>query len=250
MSKKIALITGASAGFGKSLARLFVKNGFKVIGTARRADKLSALKTELGEDFYPLAFDIQDIKAMEQALSSLPDAWREVDVLINNAGLALGLEPAFEARLEDWLQMIDTNVRGLVAITRKVLPEMVARNRGHIINLSSTAGNHPYFGSNVYGATKAFVKQFSYNLRADLFGTKVRVTNFEPGVIGGTEFSNVRLKDDQAAADVYAGFTNMTPDEIAEMILWCTTLPEHINVNRLEVMPVAQSFAGLKIAKE
>lgn len=246
----IALVTGASAGFGASLARLLVAHGHKVIGTARRAERLQALQEELGEAFLPLAFDISDLEAMNAAIDSLPADWQEVDLLINNAGLALGLNPAYSTDLDDWLKMIDTNVKGLVAITRKILPGMVERNRGHIINLASTAGNHPYLGSNVYGATKAFVKQFSLNLRADLVGKKVRVSNFEPGVIGGTEFSNVRFHGDNgAAANVYSGFENMTPDDVAAMIVWIAELPERINVNRLEVMPTAQTFAGLVIAK-
>ncbi|SUO95837.1 SDR family oxidoreductase [Suttonella ornithocola] len=247
----IVFITGASAGFGAALAKQMVEKGHKVIGTARRVEKLAALQKQLGENFFPLPFDICDIDAGSTAIDSLPKAWQEIDVLVNNAGLALGVGPAYESHLEDWLKMIDTNIRGLVAITHKILPGMVARNRGHIINLSSIAGSHPYPGGNVYGGTKAFVTQFSRNLRADLFGKNIRVTNIEPGVIGGTEFSNVRYYgDDQAAAKVYDGFENMTGEDVANIILWCAELPAHININRLEVMPTAQTFAGLTVAKK
>lgn len=246
----IALVTGASAGFGTSVARLLVQHGHQVIGTARRTDRLDALKQELGDNFYPLAFDITDKAAMNAALDGLPTAWQTIDLLVNNAGLALGLKPAYEANIDDWEKMIETNVKGLVRITRKVLPGMVVRNHGHIINLASTAGNYPYYGSNVYGSTKAFVKQFSLNLRADLIGKKVRVSNIEPGVIGGTEFSNVRFHgDDAKAATVYEGFENMTPDDIAEIIVWVAEQPERVNINRIEIMPVAQTFAGLTVAK-
>lgn len=246
----IALVTGASAGFGRALVRLLVARGHDVIAVARRADRLKALKQELGAPCYPLAFDLCDSAAMDAALAALPESWREIDLLVNNAGLALGLEPAFESALSDWEKMIDTNVKGLVAITRKILPAMVARNRGQIVNLSSIAGNYPYYGSNVYGATKAFVTQFSLNLRADLIGTKVRVSNIEPGVIAGTEFSNVRFHGDEGkAADVYRGFENMSAEDIAEIILWIVEQPERININRIEIMPVAQTFAGLTIGK-
>ena len=173
-----------------------------------------------------------------------------MDLLVNNAGLALGLEPAHQAELSEWQQMIDTNITGLVTITRLILPQMVERNSGHIINLSSIAGNYPYFGGNVYGATKAFVTQFSLNLRADLAGTKVRVSNVEPGLCGGTEFSNVRFRgDDAKAAEVYKDVQSIQPEDIANIVLWLNQQPEHVNINRIEVMPVAQTFAGLKVAK-
>ena len=250
--QKTALVTGASAGFGAALARLLCAKGWRVIASARRAERLAALQAELGENLYPLAFDIRDLAAMDAAIDSLPAAWQDIDLLVNNAGLALGLEKAPECNLEQWLQMIDTNVRGLVAITRKILPQMIKKNSGHIINISSIAGNYPYPGSNVYGASKAFVSQFSLNLRADLFGTAVRVSNIEPGLTDGTEFSDVRFSGDSAKArEVYRGVQgkNMTGEEIADIILWVAEQPAHINVNRIEIMPVAQSFAGLQVAK-
>lgn len=246
----LVLITGASAGFGRALSIELVRRGHRVIACARRAERLQALQAELGDALYPLHFDIQDITAMQAAIHSLPAAWQDIDVLINNAGLALGLDMAQEAQLDDWLQMIDTNIRGLAAMTNLILPRMVKNNRGHIINLSSTAANYAYPGSNVYGASKAFVKQFSLNLRADLYGTAVRVSNIEPGLISGTEFSAVRFHGDQARADsVYQGVQNISPEEMADIIIWCAELPPHININRLEVMPTAQSFAGLKVYK-
>ncbi|MBP3195113.1 MAG: SDR family NAD(P)-dependent oxidoreductase [Cardiobacteriaceae bacterium] len=251
--QKIALITGASAGFGKVAAEKLVQRGWKVIGTARRKERLEELQNSLGKDnFYPLAFDIRDISAIDQAVDSLPDDWKNIELLINNAGLALGLEKAPDCNLDKWLTMIDTNVRGLVAMTKKILPAMVAKNKGHIINISSIAGNYPYPGSNVYGASKAFVTQFSLNLRADLIGTAVRVSNVEPGLTDGTEFSDVRFDwDSNRARDVYKGVIgqNMTADDIAEIIIWIAEQPAHINVNRIEIMPVAQSFAGMTVAK-
>ena len=204
MRTTTALVTGATAGFGLAICKKLIEAGYKVIGTGRRAARLAELHSQLGNDFLPLTFDITDLEATKQALNQRPEGWQAVDLLVNNAGLALGLEPAHQADLNDWAQMIDTNVKGLVNITRLVLPEMVARNHGHIINLSSIAGNYPYPGGNVYGGTKAFVTQFSLNLRADLAGTKIRVSNVEPGLCGGTEFSNVRFHgDDEKAAKVY-----------------------------------------------
>ncbi len=245
------LITGASAGFGESLAKLLVAKGHKVIGCARRLDKLNALAEELGELFLPVVMDVSDTASIPQIIADLPANFSKIDVLVNNAGLALGTEPAQSAQLNDWMQMVDTNVKGLMALTHAVLPAMVERDSGYIINVGSIAGNWPYYGGNVYGATKAFVKQFSLNLRADLLGTQVRVTNLEPGNIAGTEFSNVRYHgDDDKAAKVYEGFKNMTGDDIGDILLWLIESPAHINVNRLEVMPVAQTFNGLTIAKD
>lgn len=245
------LITGASAGFGKALAERLVANGHRVIGCARRLDKLNALADTLGEAFLPVAMDVSDTASIPQILADLPEDFKQVDVLVNNAGLALGTEPAQNASLDDWMRMIDTNVKGLVALTHAVLPAMVASDSGYIINVGSIAGSWPYFGGNVYGATKAFVKQFSLNLRADLIGTQVRVTNLEPGNVAGTEFSNVRYHgDDDKAAKVYDGFKTMTGDDIGDILLWLIESPAHINVNRLEVMPVAQTYNGLTIAKQ
>ena len=245
------LITGASAGFGKALAERLVANGHRVIGCARRLDKLNALADTLGEAFLPVVMDVSDTASIPQIIADLPADFKQIDVLVNNAGLALGTEPAHNASLDDWMRMTDTNIKGLMAITHAVLPAMVARDSGYIINVGSIAGSWPYFGGNVYGATKAFVKQFSLNLRADLIGTQVRVTNLEPGNVAGTEFSNVRYHgDDDKAAKVYDGFKTMTGDDIGDILLWLIESPAHINVNRLEVMPVAQTYNGLTIAKQ
>ena len=245
------LITGASAGFGKALAERLVANGHRVIGCARRLDKLNALADTLGEAFLPVVMDVSNTATIPQIIADLPDNFSQIDVLVNNAGLALGTEPAQNASLDDWMRMTDTNVKGLMALTHAVLPAMVARDSGYIINVGSIAGSWPYFGGNVYGATKAFVKQFSLNLRADLIGTQVRVTNLEPGNVAGTEFSNVRYHgDDDKAAKVYDGFKTMTGDDIGDILLWLIESPAHINVNRLEVMPVAQTYNGLTIAKQ
>lgn len=245
------LITGASAGFGKALAERLIANGHRVIGCARRLDKLNALAETLGEAFLPMVMDVSDTASIPQIIADLPADFKQIDVLVNNAGLALGTEPAHKASLDDWMRMTDTNIKGLMALTHAVLPAMVACDSGYIINVGSIAGSWPYFGGNVYGATKAFVKQFSLNLRADLIGTQVRVTNLEPGNVAGTEFSNVRYHgDDDKAAKVYDGFKTMTGDDIGDILLWLIESPAHINVNRLEVMPVAQTYNGLTIAKQ
>ncbi|MCW9709956.1 SDR family oxidoreductase [Avibacterium sp. 21-586] len=244
------LITGASAGFGKAMCEVFIKAGYNVIGAARRLEKLEKLQAELGENFFPLQMDMNNLSEIDSALSTLPEAFQQIDLLVNNAGLALGLEPAHQANFDDWLTMINTNIVGLTYLTRKVLPQMVERQQGHIINLGSIAGTYPYPGGNVYGATKAFVEQFSLNLRADLAGTKVRVTNVEPGLCGGTEFSNVRFKgDDSKAASVYANVQPIEPIDIANTVLWIYQQPAHVNINRIEIMPVAQSFSGLNVVR-
>lgn len=243
----IVLITGASVGFGAAMARSFVQAGHRVIATARRKDKLDGLAAELGAALLPVALDVRDAAAVAALPAQLPEGWRDVDVLVNNAGLALGLEPAQQADVAQWQTMIDTNCSGLVHVTRAFLPGMVERKRGHVINLGSTAGNWPYAGGNVYGATKAFVKQFSRNLRTDLFGTPVRVTNVEPGLCGGTEFSNIRFGDADKAAKVYENVQAITPEDIAHTVLWVTQCPAHMNVNSIEIMPVQQSFAGLSV---
>jgi 3-hydroxy acid dehydrogenase/malonic semialdehyde reductase len=244
----IVFVTGASAGFGAAIARAFVKGGHRVVATARRKDRLDALARELGENLLPLELDVRDRAAVEALSAALPDGFAAVDVLVNNAGLALGLEPAHKADLDDWETMIDTNCKGLVQVTRALLPGMVGRNRGHVINLGSVASSWPYAGGNVYGATKAFVAQFSLNLRADLTGTAVRVTDIQPGLCGGTEFSNVRFRgDDAKAAGVYKDMQPLTAEDIAESIFWVATRPAHVNINSIELMPVAQSFAGLSV---
>jgi len=246
----VVLVTGASAGFGTAIARRFVQAGARVIATGRRAERLEALRGELGDAVLPVAFDIGDRAAMEGALANLPEQFAGIDCLVNNAGLALGMGKAQDADPDDWDRMIDTNCRGLVQMTRAVLPGMVARGRGHIVNLGSIAGTYPYPGGNIYGATKAFVRQFSLNLRSDLMGTPVRVTNIEPGMCGGTEFSTVRFGGDQARADaVYEGMQPLTADDIAETVMWTATLPAHVNINTVEMMPVAQSFAGFQVAR-
>jgi 3-hydroxy acid dehydrogenase/malonic semialdehyde reductase len=243
-------VTGASTGFGAAIARRFAADGALVVAAARRREPLAGLAAEFGAAVHPLELDVRDQAAVAQAISGLPDRFADVDVLVNNAGLAKGLEPAQEAKLEDWQQMIDTNCSGLVYCTRALLPAMVARGRGHVVNLGSIAGTYPYPGGNVYGATKAFVHQFSLNLRSDLHGTGVRVSCVEPGMSGGTEFSTVRFGGDQGKADaVYAGMQPLTADDVAEAVHWITSLPAHVNVNTIEIMPVAQSFAAFQVTR-
>lgn len=247
----IILITGASSGFGAAMARKFAAHGHRVIAAARRTDRLDALESEIGANLLALALDVTSKRSIDSALASLPAEWCEIDVLINNAGLALGTEPAQQASLEDWETMIDTNCRGLVTMTRLLLPAMVARGRGTVINIGSTAGAYPYPGGNVYGATKAFVDQFTINLRADLVGTGVRATNIAPGLCGGTEFSNVRMKgDDAAAAKVYQGTIPLNAGDIADTAYWIATLPAHVNINYIEMMPTCQGFSPFMIKRE
>ncbi len=245
------LVTGASAGFGAAIARRFVNDGHRVIAAARRRDKLDALRAELGANLLPFVFDVTDAAAAAALPGSLPEGWREVDVLVNNAGLALGgLDPAHKAKLSDWDTMVATNVTGLLHLTHALLPGMVERDAGHIVNLSSVAAVYPYPGGHVYGGSKAFVTQFSMNLRADLIGTNVRVTDIEPGLVGGTEFSVTRFGGDAGrAASVYAGTTALTADDIAEAVSWVVALPSHVNVNRLEIMPTCQASASLAIKR-
>jgi 3-hydroxy acid dehydrogenase/malonic semialdehyde reductase len=242
-------VTGASSGFGAAVARRFAADGARVIASARRVERLEALTSEFGARILPLALDVRDRPAVAAAVAGLPAEFEAVDLLVNNAGLALGLNPAQDADLDDWDQMIDTNCKGLVHCTRAILPGMVARGRGHVINLGSVAGTYPYPGGNVYGGTKAFVHEFSLNLRSDLHGTGVRVTCVEPGM-ADTEFSLVRFAGDKGKADnVYAGMQPLTADDIAESIHWAATLPQHVNVNTIELMPTAQSFAPFQVAR-
>ena len=245
----IVFITGASAGFGAAMARTFVKNGHQVVLAARRKDRLEALARELGESALPIAMDVTDKNSIEEALSMLPQSWRQIDVLINNAGLALNTKPAYEVPLEDWETMIATNIKGLVTMTHALLPAMVERGSGLIINIGSVAGRTPYPGGNVYGATKAFVEQFTLNLRADLAGTGVRATNIAPGLCGGTEFSNVRLRDDAAATKVYEGTQPLTAEDIATTAYWIASLPPHVNINQIEMMPTCQGYGPLNIKR-
>jgi 3-hydroxy acid dehydrogenase / malonic semialdehyde reductase len=249
-SRLIVLITGATSGFGEAAARRFVGAGARVIVTGRRQDRLDQLVEQLGDRATPLCFDVGDRAACASALESLAPPFADVDVLVNNAGLALGLEPADRADLDEWDTMIRTNCSGLVTMTRLVLPGMVERGRGHVINVSSVAANWAYPGSNVYGATKAFVTQFSLNLRCDLHGKNIRVTDVEPGLCK-TEFSLVRFRGDQAKADSpYADIRYLSAEDIAETIFWSATLPEHVNINRLEVMPVGQSWGPFALHRD
>ena len=245
----VVFVTGASSGFGAAVARKFAVDGARVIASARRAERVQGLASEFGPQVLPLSLDVRDRDAVAAAVAGLPEEFKAVDLLVNNAGLALGLNPAQDADLDDWDQMIDTNCKGLVYCTREILPGMVARKRGHVINLGSVAGTWPYPGGNVYGGTKAFVHQFSLNLRSDLHGTGVRVTCIEPGM-ADTEFSVVRFSGDKSKADnVYAGMQPMTADDIAESIHWVATLPQHVNVNTIELMATAQSFAPFQVAR-
>ena len=245
----IVFVTGASSGFGAAVTRRFAAAGARVVAAARRADRLKDLAAELGPRLLPVTLDVRDRTAVNDTVAALPPDFAAVDVLVNNAGLALGLGPAQEADLDEWDQMIDTNCKGLVYCTRAILPGMVARRRGHVINLGSVAGTYPYPGGNVYGGTKAFVHQFSLDLRSDVHGTGVRVTCVEPGM-ADTEFSTVRFSGDRSKADaVYAGMQPMTADDIAESIYWAATMPQHVNVNVIELMATAQSFAPFQVAR-
>jgi 3-hydroxy acid dehydrogenase/malonic semialdehyde reductase len=244
------LVTGATSGIGLACAEAFAREKARVVAVGRRADRLDALASRLGDRVHPVALDVRDRGATEKTLGALPAAFAQVDVLVNSAGLALGLEPAQRASVDEWEQMIDTNCRALVVVTRALLPGMVARDRGHVVNVGSVAATYPYPGGNVYGATKAFVHQFSLNLRADLLGTKVRVTNIEPGMTE-TEFSEVRFGGDrERAKKVYAGMQPLSGADIAEAILWCATRPAHVNVNAIELMPVAQAFSPFTVHRK
>ncbi len=246
---KTAVVTGATSGIGAATLCALVGAGWRVVATGRRADRLEALVAEFGDAVHPLVFDVRDADALALAIESLPSAFAEIDLLVNNAGLALGTAPAQQSRLEQWQVMIDTNITALVAITHRLLPTLIAR-KGAIVNLGSVAGSYPYPGGNVYGGTKAFVAQFSLNLRSDLHGTGVRVSSIEPGMVE-TEFTLVRTGGDQAASDkLYGGAQPMTAEDIAATILWIASLPPHLNINRLELMPVSQSFAGFQVARE
>jgi serine 3-dehydrogenase len=245
---KTALITGATAGFGEAAARRFVTEGWRVIGTGRRAERLKRLADDLGDTFLPLEIDMRDFAALSD-LASLSAPWGEIDLLLNNAGLAPPTDPLPET---DWArveQVIETNVTGLVALTRALLPKLVER-KGQIINLSSVAATYPYKGGAVYAGSKAFVRQFSLDLRCDLAGTGVRVTSIEPGM-AETEFTIVRTGGDRQASDkLYAGMNPMTPDDFADLFWWLANLPAHLNINAIELMPVSQSWAGFAVERE
>lgn len=247
LSSETVLITGASSGIGEAAARQFAAQGSRLVLVARRGERLAAIAASLPVPCHVLALDLREGEAVDRALAALPAEFAEVGVLINNAGGALGLEPAPRADWADWQAMVDVNVTALLRVTRAVLPGMVARRRGHVLNLGSVAGTYPYPGGNVYGAAKAFVAQFALNLRADLAGTGVRVTNVEPGMVE-TEFSVVRFKGDEARAGaVYANMKPLGPDDIAEVLVWCATRPAHVNVNRVELMPTQQAFGGFTV---
>ena len=250
-SPEVAFVTGTTSGFGRAIARTLLDAGVKVVATGRRQDRLASLMDEVrSPSLYTIRLDVRDRDAVSKAISSLPDSHRAIDLLVNNAGLALGVETAPKTSLDDWETMIDTNVKGLVTVTDKILPGMVERGRGHVVNMGSTAATYPYPGSNVYGATKAFVKQFSINLRADLAGTPIRVTDIAPG-LSTSEFSLVRMKGDQTKADaVYEGTEPITPEDVAETVLWVASRPPHLNVNRVELMPVCQAFGPFAIHRK
>ncbi|MEC7817554.1 MAG: SDR family NAD(P)-dependent oxidoreductase [Pseudomonadota bacterium] len=246
---RTAFVTGATAGIGEATVRALVAGGWRCIATGRRKERLDALVDELGADkVHPAVFDVRDEDAMDQAIAALPGAFADIDLLVNNAGLAQGLKPAQEADLDDWQTMIDTNVTAMVRLTRKLLPKLIER-RGAIIALGSVAGNYVYPGGNVYAGSKAFANHFTLALRADLHGTGVRVTSIEPGMVE-TEFTLVRTGSQQASDDLYRGSNPMTGEDIAMMIKWVAELPPHLNINRLEPMPVNQDFAGFRVARE
>lgn len=252
MAEQIVLITGASSGFGEACARTFASPGHRLVLAARRLERLEQLQDELSGKcpVHVVPLDVRDRTAVDRMVASLPEDFRAVDVLVNNAGLALGLEPAHQVDIEDWEIMVDTNIKGLMYCTRAILPGMVERNRGHVVNISSTAGSWPYPGGNAYGGTKAFVNQFSRNLRTDLLGSRVRVTCISPGM-AETEFSNVRFKGDDAAADkVYDGVQPMTAMDIAEAVAWVVDRPAHLNINSIEMMPVAQAWGPLAVHRD
>ena len=245
--KKLALITGASSGFGGATARQLAQENWQLLLLARRTERLNSLAKELGDSVIEcISLDVRDREQVKELL----EPWNgKVNLVVNNAGLAVGLEPAWQADLDDWDTMVDTNIKGLTYVTRALLSGMVERGEGHIINLGSIAGSYNYPGGNAYGATKAFVERFSLNLRADLHGTGVRVTNIEPG-FAETEFSNVRFKGDDDKADaLYKGAEPLVANDIANAIVWCANLPPHVNINRLEIMPTGQSFGPLPVIR-
>ncbi|MFL6730590.1 MAG: SDR family NAD(P)-dependent oxidoreductase [Sphingomicrobium sp.] len=247
MSKTI-LITGATAGFGEAAARKFVSGGWRAIGTGRRGDRLRTLQDELGDAFLPLELDMRDTRAIAN-LARLDPPWGEIDLLLNNAGLAPPTDSLPDTDWERIEQVVDTNITGLVALTRALLPKLIER-KGQIINLSSVAASYPYKGGAVYAGTKAFVRQFSLDLRCDLAGTGVRVTSVEPGM-AETEFTIVRTGGDKDASDkLYAGMNPMTADDLADLFWWLATLPPHLNINAIELMPVTQSWAGFTISRD
>ncbi len=251
MNYKVAVVTGASSGIGKAIAESLAKQNIRLILVARRQDKLEQLQSELQTHSHVISCDITDKNKIKEALNNLPDEFSNIDVLINCAGLALGLEDAQETEWSDWETMLNVNCMALSYITHLLLPGMVARDCGHIVNIGSTAGTYPYPGANIYGATKAFVEQFSLNLKADLLGTAVRVTNIAPAMVGESEFSLVRFKgNEEKAQKVYEGLKPLTPADVAESALWVLIQPAHVNINRIEMMPVSQAPSNLATRRE
>jgi NADP-dependent 3-hydroxy acid dehydrogenase YdfG len=247
---KTLFVTGASSGFGFAIAERFLLEGWRAVACARRFDRLEVLSSRFPDRALALQLDVTDHARVATAIQELPEEFAAIDVLVNNAGLALGLAPAHEASLDDWERMIGTNCSGLVHVTRAIAPGMVARKRGTIVNIGSIAGENPYPGGNVYGATKAFVHQFTQNLNADLIGTGVRASCVEPGLCGGTEFSNVRFAgDDERAKAVYAETTPLTAEDIADAVYWIATRPPHVTINVISMMPNCQSFGPLAIKR-
>jgi serine 3-dehydrogenase len=246
---KTAFVTGATSGIGRSAVRRLVRDGWRCIATGRRKERLEALVGELGADkVHAACFDLRDSEALDAALAGLPEAFREIDLLVNNAGLARGLAPAQNASLDDWRTMIDTNITAFAVLTRKLLPKLIER-KGAIIAIGSVAGTYIYPGGNLYAGSKAFVNHFTLALRADLHGTGVRVTSIEPGMVE-TEFTLVRTGSQQASDDLYRGMKPMTGEDIADTIAWIASLPPHLNINRIELMPVNQDFAGFRVARD
>jgi 3-hydroxy acid dehydrogenase/malonic semialdehyde reductase len=246
-----AFITGATSGFGRACAEMFTEKGWNLVLSGRRTDRLEDLQESFSSvAVHTIQCDVRDRAQVEKMVKNLPDSHADIDLLVNNAGLALGIKPAQDADLDDWDTMVDTNIKGLMYMTHALLPKMVSRGKGHIINMGSIAGSWPYPGGNAYGATKAFVEQFSNNLRADLHGTGIRVSNVEPG-LAESEFSVVRFHGDRQKADaVYEGTQPLTPKDIAEVVYWLADRPPHVNINRLEVMPVCQSWAPFAIDRK
>lgn len=247
---KTVLVTGASAGFGKAICENLATNGFKVVALARRLEKLQSLANAFPGKIYPLALDVRDVEKIPALLDSLPEEFKTIDVLVNNAGLALGVDRAQNCSMANWKTMVETNITGLLAMTNAILPNMIKRNCGYIINLGSTAGNWPYSGGNVYGATKAFVEQFSRNLRCDTAGSAVKVTVIKPGLCQDTEFSYVRLNNDkEKVLSIYDKTESILPEDIANTVLWLLNTPAHLNINTMEMMPVCQTFGGLSVTR-
>jgi len=246
----IVLITGATSGFGMSCAELFSKKGYKTILIGRRKERLLKLSKKLGvKKNFPIQLDVRNKVKVYKEIENLPNDFKKISVLINNAGLAWGFETAQDVEIGKWETMIDTNCKGLVYMTKAVLPGLIKRNKGHIVNIGSVAGNYPYGGGNVYGGTKAFVKQFSLGLKSDLLGTKVKITNIEPGM-ADTEFSLVRFSGNKKKAkDVYKNMTPLTGVDIAETIFWAVNRPSHVNINRIELMPLQQGFNFFAISR-